>query len=263
MVGLLLSAVLAETARAATSVNPGFDLFTTSSAQFDFGPMGGGLQSFVGNPLGTFDFGGGVQSVGSTDTIVQRIDTAQSGVDNVSKMGGSEFYPGPTAGEGVIDIELVALSLRSVNPIDIGGGAEIILATLSSDLGSEMLIKGLDSEGDPHGTFDSTLDLLILFTGQTTGNTFAFTVPKTLVATDQLWRHAPTGSPVINGVNHLLNTTDETNDFWPVGLLIHDDGQGTEHVVTIVPLPAAAWMAVPLLGGLGVTQLIRRRRLAA
>ena len=31
----------------------------------------------------------------------------------------------------------------------------------------------------------------------------------------------------------------------------------------IVPLPAAAWMAVPLLGGLGVTQLVRRKRLAA
>jgi len=30
-----------------------------------------------------------------------------------------------------------------------------------------------------------------------------------------------------------------------------------------VPLPAAAWMAVPLLGGFGVTQLVRRRRLAA
>jgi len=31
----------------------------------------------------------------------------------------------------------------------------------------------------------------------------------------------------------------------------------------VVPLPAATWMALPLLGGLGVVQLIRRRRLAA
>ena len=30
----------------------------------------------------------------------------------------------------------------------------------------------------------------------------------------------------------------------------------------VVPLPAAAWMAFPLFGGLGVTQLIRRRKLA-
>ena len=30
----------------------------------------------------------------------------------------------------------------------------------------------------------------------------------------------------------------------------------------VVPLPAAAWMALPLLGGLGVTQLIRRKQLA-
>jgi len=32
--------------------------------------------------------------------------------------------------------------------------------------------------------------------------------------------------------------------------------------VRFVPLPAAAWMALPLIGGLGVTQIIRRRRLA-
>jgi len=31
----------------------------------------------------------------------------------------------------------------------------------------------------------------------------------------------------------------------------------------IVPLPAAAWMALPLFGGLGVTQILRRRRFAA
>ena len=30
----------------------------------------------------------------------------------------------------------------------------------------------------------------------------------------------------------------------------------------VVPIPAAAWMAVPLFGGLGITRLIRRRRLA-
>jgi len=33
--------------------------------------------------------------------------------------------------------------------------------------------------------------------------------------------------------------------------------------ISVVPLPAAAWMAVPMLGGLGITQLVRRRRLAA
>lgn len=33
--------------------------------------------------------------------------------------------------------------------------------------------------------------------------------------------------------------------------------------IVAVPLPAAAWMALPLLGGFGVTQVIRRRRLAA
>ena len=38
---------------------------------------------------------------------------------------------------------------------------------------------------------------------------------------------------------------------------------GFFYTPAVVPLPAAAWMAVPLLGGLGVTQLIRRKQLAA
>lgn len=47
----------------------------------------------------------------------------------------------------------------------------------------------------------------------------------------------------------------------PVGLTLNSFSVQT--TATVVPLPAATWMALPLLGGLGVTQLIRRRRLAA
>ena len=255
IVGVLLSAVLAGTAGASSTVEPGFVLFETVSAQFDFGgPIG--LQPFVGVDLGTFDFGGtiGVQPVGPVDTIVQRLDAAESGVDNENI--GAQIYPAPGPGEGLIDIELVALSLQSVSLIDIGGGAETILAIVSQDFGSEMVIKGLDTEGSPHGTFDSTLDFEVLFTGATSGITLA--VPKVFVASDQDWRHAPTGTPIIDGVNHLLNGFDETGDFWPMGLVIHDDGGDSKHGATVAPLPAGVWMGLALFGGMGAFSAVRR-----
>ena len=77
---------------------------------------------------------------------------------------------------------------------------------------------------------------------------FYATLEKTLAATNQNWQDAPTGSPQITGVNHLLNAVDDTNDFWPNGLVVHDDGTGTAiHTAKAVPEPSTA-----LLLALGV-----------
>jgi hypothetical protein len=59
-------------ANAGPVVDPGFELYETLS-----GTTFGGV-AFQGVPIGTFNFGGtiGVQAVGGTDTIVQRLAPA-------------------------------------------------------------------------------------------------------------------------------------------------------------------------------------------
>ena len=203
-------------------VADGFSLFQTQSAVFNFGgPLG--FQDFEGVPLGTFDFGGsvGIQNTAATDTIVRRLGPAI-----VAANGQTD----------TIDIELVALSLRSVDPINIGAGAEFVTAEIVDSLGSQLDITFDDMFG---GTFDSTLVMLIGFTGETSG--ISFDIPKTLVATDVDWGRTPVGDALqIVGVNHLLKgdgTVDQ--DFWPVGLVTHDDGMGTQHgVVNGMPEPS-------------------------
>jgi hypothetical protein len=134
----------------ASPIGPGFDLFATDSAstfvELDFdGP--GGLSpvpvQLEGNPLGT---AGGSGPLWDTDTIVER-----------KPPGLSPFNVGDT---GVIDIELVALSLRSVDPVDIGGtlfDLDVISGSLlgepANPLGS-MTVNHSDPNG---GTFSSAI----------------------------------------------------------------------------------------------------------
>jgi len=82
----------------ATSIAPGFDFFqTTVGTSVDLSGFGLGVVPLEGNPIGG--------SFGNTDTIVSR----QDGIDPLS----------PPSGTGTIPIELVALSLVSVNPVDL------------------------------------------------------------------------------------------------------------------------------------------------
>jgi len=197
-----LSLLLAVPAQSSSVVNPGFDLFTTrAGTQFDFqGFAGLGLLELEGRPLGAFDFGGGPQLLPNTDTIVQRLQPA-------------------TIGTPTIPIEIIALQLQSVDPVDIGNGPEFIHIDLDTPLGGQMTINGLAVEGSPHGTFDSTLNFQILVSGTTTG--FLGILPVSLASAGTNWHHPPApGEPIIVGVNHLLNGFDQSTDFW----LLRSDG---------------------------------------
>ena len=242
-----LGILFAGNAQAATIINTGFNLFETfPGSNFFFGAPVPNPQfvDFEGNPVGPFDFGSGPVFTGNTDTIVERIQPADLG-----------------AGSDTIDIEIVALSLVSVSPVDLGFGAGfedifITLNTSSPTLQSTMTIVDA-GEGQPHGIFDSTLNFSFDVVGSVGG--FYATLVKTLTATNQPWQHEPTAPQLIDGVNHLLNTFDETNDFWPDGLVIHDDGTGTAIHVTRTPEPSTL-----ILCGLGAVGLLaygwRRKR---
>ncbi len=247
---LCMAAVFVVTAcpgvsRASPIIAPGFNLFHTEpGSNFFFGPPVPNPQfvDFEGDPFDFFDFGdgNGLVPVGNTDTIVERLQPA-----NLAPLD-------------TIDIEIVALSLVSVAPVDLGFGAgfediHVDLNTSSPSFQSTMTIMDT-GEGEPHGTFDSTLNFSFDVTGSVGG--FYATIEKTITATNQDWQHAPTGPLLIGGINHLLNTLDETNDFWPGGLVIHDDGTGTAIHQTKAASPEPGTLA---LLGLGGVMLVRRR----
>ena len=274
-----LSMTFAGDARGTSIVDPGFNLFqTTPVTAFFFGAPVPNPQfvDLEGIPLGTFDFGSGPIGVPLADTIIERMQFANLG-------GGSD----------TIDIELVALSLVSTTPIDLGFGAGfedifITLNTSSPSIQSTMTI--LDTgEGQPHGTFESLLNFSFDVTGSVGG--FYVTLEKTIETTpavhvandahalvehvggdahapDQhhlLWQHEPTGTQpqLINGVNHLLNTVNESKDFWPDGFVIHDDGTGTAiHTAVAAPIPEPHSAVLFGIGALVVGVALRKKAVA-
>ncbi len=189
-------------------VDPGYDLFQTDPSQTTF-TLGASSLNFMGVPLGTFSFGGGPNvGVGSTDTIVQRLDTASA----------------VAGGTGTTGLQIVALQLESVAAVDLtpfgGTGMGHIFATLDPTQTKGSMSITFDppaTVGNIFGTFTSDLPVTIdLRAGSITATPFttaSFTL-STSAATP--WTFiAPTGSVLIDGVDHNLNGTDNTNDFWP------------------------------------------------
>ena len=149
-----LAMLLATASFASNTVNPGYDLFTTrAGTQYDFSGLGLGIGMLAleGRPLGSYDFGSGPVMLPHTDTIVERKAIA-------------------TAPSTVIPIEIVALQLKSVDPVDIGWGPEFIHVDLNSAISGSMTINfGAEPPPSPHGNFDSTLSFWVDVSGTTTG----------------------------------------------------------------------------------------------
>ena len=136
----------------AIAIDPGFDLWSTTGATLAiFGDTFGVPTieiDFVGNPIGP----------GNTDTIVQRL-------------GGF-----PDAGTGIIPIEIVALSLKSTAPVDIGGSFFDVSVALDTIVpsGGDMGIGHGANGGDFTSLFPYDINAKLTFTevGNPTNTSF-------------------------------------------------------------------------------------------
>ncbi|MBI2526216.1 MAG: hypothetical protein HYV93_09565 [Candidatus Rokubacteria bacterium] len=229
--GLLAVLVgFAPPAFAGPTVDPGWDLFTTTPVT-TFGGV-----PFVGAPLGSFDFGSGPMPTGTTDTIVERLDQA-------------------TVGSATIPTELVALHLMSAVPVDFGLGLDVYFITLQGERGGpasvgRMTISGLAAEGNPHGTFDSFFDVFFDVRKGATSGPIALSDTLRLTSTGTPWDHEPPpGALEITGVNTFLNGTDREADFWPIGAVQEQHPSGAIHTVVLTPrLPVPGPGGLVLLG---------------
>lgn len=151
----------------ADGIGPGFDLFTTAPGTTVFIPNIGNVQ-FVGKPVGP----------GNTDTIVRRT----SGI--------SPFDP--PNGTGTIPIELVALQLHSVQPVQIGSSFFDVFVTLQPNTISTGQMT-VNHENVGGGTFDSFFDVFfdITFTDVQNPNSSTHVFLQDHITGSGTWSHTP------------------------------------------------------------------------
>jgi hypothetical protein len=235
-----------------TTVLPGYDLFQTDAGtQF----MG---QPFTGVPVGTYNFGGtiGVQNVGDTDTIIQRLSSTNIPLASI-----------PGAGSPVVPLQMDLLQLVSTTPTTLGGLGPLGLyyITLQSTDATGPVSTGamtISFASSVGGTFTSALDVFFDIHYGALNGPVVYMSDLTLSNPGAGWsRIAPPGAVQINGANNYINGNNDSEDFWVVPPLIesHPSGAGT-HVVEEAQTPEPASLAL-LLAASGLA-LRRRRRCA-
>jgi hypothetical protein len=177
------------------------------------------------------------------DTIVQRLEQA-----NVAGDGQTD----------TIDIELVALQLVSVDPVDLGAGLGdhyITLQTGQSSMGT-MAITFDNQDG---GTFDSFFDVFFDLRFGGVNGPILLSDGLRMTSSDNEWgRIAPGGAVVLEDVNYLLNGTDTAGDFWPLFPVKHNAFGAGHHTVNTIPEPAT--LTLGLLGLGTAVSMLRRRK---
>ena len=229
------------------SVALGSDYFQTAAGTFfNFGGSIGSV-NFMGLPIGP----------GNTDTIVQRQADASIG--------------GPA-----IPIQIVALSLESTAPVNIGGSFFDVFVTLdpanlTNDTGT-MSIGGTTAGG----TFSSNLNVFFdaHFQPVSTGSAFDVLSSISLSNAGSLWSSTPSGL-IVNGVDDGSVGDQNANqhsgllgcpplrgngcevDFFVTGQL-SETNTGEAHVVTdATPEPRMLFLLIPALIALSLKRRLR------
>lgn len=244
---LVFGTFVAPQAAWATSILLGSDYLTTVPRTF-FDFPGIGEVDLEGRPIGP----------GNTDTIVQRQADAI-----LPTVGSSDTIP----------IEMVALSLQSIDPVNVGGSFFDVFVHLTPGTSSvgEMTINHefADDGTAPEGTFTSFFDLFFTVDLTPTGGGAPLSQDfvSRLVSDPAFWSHEPSlnavlvsGLPGDQAANLHSPLPVGFNDFFVFGIVderhlafpgLHRARQAT------IPEPAT----LALLGtGLGWLWLVCRRR---
>ena len=224
----------------ATIIMAGSDyLETTPGTYLDF--------SFPGSPmpeLGIVDFIGNPMGPGNTDTLVRRLDDAE------------------LAGEGssdTIDVELVALSLISIDPVEIDGTLFDLTIALTPTIPSlGQLTLTLDDEIAVSGSFESFFDVFVdvhLFLADT--DILVQTMPELpLLGLHGIgqWRQTPNpDTVVVSGsygdldANQHTAPSDDYADFFITEIVEVQPGLG-EHTLQQATVPAPVSFHLLALG---------------
>ena len=221
-------------------VESGYDLFRTLPGAAFHGI------DFEGVKIGSFDFGSGLVNTGMTDTIVLRTQDVL------------------TAG-GTTNLSIKALQLKSVAPVTMGSLVdETLYVTLNTT--EQLEWENLNASNNLMtigATHFSTSNFRAYFDFRTGGSMAQFTMISfhfqrtryvDLSGFNHPWSNeAPAHAFLIDGINHLLNGSNESGDFWPVGVL-----HTGPHPVSSTPEPSTFIMAA--LGVIGVGFVHQRRR---
>ena len=199
--GVIMAAggVIGGSSAWAGAIGEGFDLLQTP--QFDL-DLGGLTARMIGNPI---------PGAGGADTIVHRLTGLGDGQS------------------GIVPAEIVALSLKSVNPINVQGNFFDVFVTLAPNTHSmgELNITHTDPGG---GTFDSFFDV---FTEISIPGLSGSPFPRQdrLEGTGTPWSHLP--SP---GYPDLRNFP--AGNFYITAAGIHHTGPHPDVVPPTVPEPS-------------------------
>ena len=223
----------------ASPIGPGFDLFSTTPGTAFVPIPGNGDVPLHGVPI---------PGLNNTDTIVQRMQ----GID-----------PFPVGGMGTIDIELVALSLMSNAPVNIGGSFFDVFVTINAlglpgmhpmslNLPPSLGMMTVRHENAGGGTFDSFFDVFtevdLMPISPTAGQPMMLIEgPFHITGTGNPWSHTPPpGYPTDPGF--------PAGDFYP-GNVVH-----TGPHPSVDPSTTPEPVSFVLLGsGLALLGLVKHR----
>jgi hypothetical protein len=199
---------------------------------------------FVGVPIGTFNFGGsiGSQNVGAADTIVSWFPSASA--------------PGPTT----VGFTLDDMQLGTASPTSfLGGPVGMYYITLQSvGVVNGPASVGTATIGFAPNTFSSALEVYFnVRFGAVTGP-IVYSGSEALSSSGVTWQHSALGgvTPLISGVNTMLDGVDTTEDLHFPGLWTQTGPDGTL-VQAEVPEPGPIVLG---LLGLAMLRLWRARR---